>query len=92
MLTFRKGYKKENSNTYFVKYNRSYKKRFAIRFFAPRFLVFLDCLKNGLFLGIFREYFTKREEVEFTPFFTRLYKRVDRNSFESEMVVFSIHT
>jgi hypothetical protein len=49
MLTFGKGYKKENSNTKFVKYNRSYKKRFAVRFFAPRFLVFLDCLKSGLF-------------------------------------------
>jgi hypothetical protein len=49
MLTFGKGYKKENSNTYFVKYNRSYKKRFAIIFFAPRFLVFLDGYKSGLF-------------------------------------------
>jgi hypothetical protein len=49
MLTFGKGYKKENSNTYFVNYNRSYKKRFAIRFFASRFLVFLEGKKNGFF-------------------------------------------
>jgi hypothetical protein len=49
MLTFGKGYKKENFNTKFVNYNRSHKNRFAIRFFAPRFLVFLDDKKSALF-------------------------------------------